>query len=55
MYTVIYNGKEKTYDVVRTTNSLIKTVISSHETFHDAIEACVVVEREGSIVYNFEG
>ncbi len=54
MYTVIFNCIDKTYDVVRKTNSLIKTVISSHATFHEAIDACCVVERESNIVYNFE-
>jgi hypothetical protein len=55
MYTVIFNYITKQYDVVRKTNSLIKTVISSHDTFHDAINDCVIKEREASVVRcNFE-
>jgi len=55
MYTVIFDPYTKKYQVVRQTNSLIKTVISTHDTFHDAIDDCVKKEREASIVrYNFE-
>jgi len=55
MYTVEFDYKTQKYNVVRKTNSLIKTVISTHDTFKDAIDDCVKKEREASIVrYNFE-
>jgi len=55
MYTVIFEPYTKKYQVVRQTNSLIKTVISTHDTFKDAIDDCVKKERESCVVkHNFE-